>query len=237
MELPHTLAQLQYQNPPGSAKSAFQNAYNTEEHLFKWIQKHPDIQHDYNVFMTHQANSKLPWFDIFPVGEKQSVADQNPDCVTLVDVGGGLGGQIHAVQQRYPNLKGRMILQDLPFTTEKVLASAKFQQQFEVMSHDIFKPQPVKGTTSLFQRNFFTSCFSTYARSFKNSTLLLSFMPSENLYTQTLALRSFFPLFSMIDFLLLYHHLSPPKFSKIRFPAPVIGKTYPFLAPPNSTNI
>jgi O-methyltransferase domain len=61
--------------------------------------------------------------------------------ILLVDVGGGRGHIVEAIRESFPELKGRMIVQDLKETVEEI----EDPKGFEPMAHDFFQPQPVKG--------------------------------------------------------------------------------------------
>ena len=66
------------------------------------------------------------------------------DGVLLVDVGGSLGHDMVKFKERFRQAPGRLIVQDLA----SVLAQAKEDSDVEMMAHDFFTEQPVKGTTS-----------------------------------------------------------------------------------------
>ena len=66
---------------------------------------------------------------------------QSPERPILVDLGGGLGHQCIALRERFPQLKGRVILQDIPQT----LAHAIPHNGVEVMVQDFFELQVIKG--------------------------------------------------------------------------------------------
>jgi O-methyltransferase domain len=95
-----------------------------------------------------RRNESQKWFDYFPVGEKLAVSA--PEEVALVDVGGGIGHDVIALKIAHPELKGRLVLEDLPQVIQsvKVLPSG-----IESIPHDMFKPQPVKGARGYFLRN------------------------------------------------------------------------------------
>lgn len=64
----------------------------------------------------------------------------------FVDVGGAMGHQCIAVRERYPELKGRVILQEQDFVVQQVQANPlPGFKNVEVMAYDFFTPQPVAG--------------------------------------------------------------------------------------------
>lgn len=113
--------------------------------MFEWMPKHPKVLQDFNISMASQHHTRTPWYDIYPLEAEVRVGGQDPGEVFLIDIGGGSGEQSKSIRKSLPNLKGRIILQDLAPTLERALASSEYQGQFEVMVHDFFKPQPVKG--------------------------------------------------------------------------------------------
>lgn len=83
------------------------------------------------------------WLDVFPVGE-QLCGNIEAESVFLVDIGGGPGHQCGALKERYPDMRGRIILQD----TEDIMKEALFCPGVEAMVHDFWTEQPVKGISS-----------------------------------------------------------------------------------------
>ena len=65
--------------------------------------------------------------------------------VLLVDVGGGRGHDLEALRARHPNLRGRLVLQDLPDTLKEV---SEMENCFETCEYDFFTPQPIQGKIS-----------------------------------------------------------------------------------------
>ena len=70
--------------------------------------------------------------------------ESNGETPLFVDVGGGVGHQCLALVTRFPSLKGRVILQDLP----AVLARAAPLKGVDFMAHDFWTEQPVQGRVS-----------------------------------------------------------------------------------------
>lgn len=63
----------------------------------------------------------------------------------LVDMGGSVGHDLSEFRRKWPQASGRLVLQDLA----EVLAQAKtmsLHPSIELMEHDFFTEQPVKGT-------------------------------------------------------------------------------------------
>lgn len=150
MHIPQKLAETNYVNPANPSDTVFQSVYNTKDSIFEFVQKHPDMLRKFNTFMVLQHQGRIPWYDVYPIEEKLASGPQDPNRVILIDVGGGWGSQLFAARQRFPELKGRMILQDLPQATERVHYLPDFTYQFEVQSHNFFKEQPVKGINKFF---------------------------------------------------------------------------------------
>jgi hypothetical protein len=59
--------------------------------------------------------------------------------VMLVDVGGGFGHQAKLLKDTFPNIPGRLIVQDLHQMKGEDIAEIEFQ------AHDFYQEQPVKG--------------------------------------------------------------------------------------------
>ena len=81
--------------------------------------------------------------DCFPVEEVLgNGVSIEKNAVMLVDVGGSTGRDISAFHELYPQLPGRLVLQDLPAVIKE---ASNLPEGIEAMAHDFFTPQPVKG--------------------------------------------------------------------------------------------
>lgn len=101
-----------------------------------------------------RAGLRREWFDLYPV-ESRLVAGskQGDDAVFLVDVAGGKGHDISSLSSRFPDLPGRLIVQDLPRTFEDYTPP----KGIEAMPHDIFTEQPIEGWSHLAWSLFHTA--------------------------------------------------------------------------------
>lgn len=85
---------------------------------------------------------------LFPAGEMGSHVGESADGeeqVFLVEVGGGRGKIWEDVRSHRRDLKGRMIVQDLP----QEIDHGEKSEGVEGMAHDFFTPQPVVGRSPL----------------------------------------------------------------------------------------
>lgn len=105
-----------------------------------WIQEQPEAAANFNEYMLfHRKTQPICW-DVYPVPKEAHGWD--PDAVVLVDTGGGLGHQCTEFRKKFPGVPGRVVLQDL----QGPVKSAVSAFGVESMVHDMFTPQPIKGT-------------------------------------------------------------------------------------------
>lgn len=78
------------------------------------------------------------WLDAVSF-DMEVAKDVGTEEVVFVDVGGGNGSQCSALKKAFPELKGRIILQDRPAVLEKALKI----DGMELMAHDFLTEQPV----------------------------------------------------------------------------------------------
>jgi demethylsterigmatocystin 6-O-methyltransferase len=107
---------------------------------------HPEQAKSMGLVMALQRGNT--WLDNFPVEKDLGEFPTKPEDVLFVDVGGAFGQQAAAFRHAFPNLPGRIIVQDLPVT----LMSAKPIESLEFVAHDFHKPQPIKGAKIYYLR-------------------------------------------------------------------------------------
>lgn len=148
-QMPDYFAQTGWKNPSDGYDGPFQFSHRTKQHYFEWVAEHPYYQKAFNATMqlSFRRNGE-DWFTFFPVAEKLSV--QDPADALLVDIGGSQGKDLAALKKLYPDLPGRLILQDLPAVVEA--ARDRLPHGIEVQGHDFFDPQPVEGAAAYYLR-------------------------------------------------------------------------------------
>jgi hypothetical protein len=137
-----------YQNPGDAYDGPFQFAMGTKDHYFVWLNKHPADQQAFNSVMTMGRSFRSEeWFEFFPVQEKLHAS---PERTTLIDIGGGLGHDITEFKKKFPELPGKLVVQDLPQVIDDI--SEPLPDGVEAVKHDMFKPQPIKGAKAYYLR-------------------------------------------------------------------------------------
>ncbi|KAL8651729.1 MAG: hypothetical protein Q9226_004580 [Calogaya cf. arnoldii] len=143
-QLPSSLAKRNYRCPTAT-QGPLQDAYDTKLAGWEYIldPQVSDSLKDCNAFMKGRRAGSVSWLDFYPFAENiLAGAAENPEAVLVVDVGGGLGHGLVEINEKFPQPKGRLILQDHPKTIEQAGLGAGV---FEPMAHDFFTSQPVQG--------------------------------------------------------------------------------------------
>lgn len=139
--LPKYMRETKFQNPQG--QSAFEFTY--QKTLWEHLGVNPDQQRDCAAYMAGRRGGQIRWLDVFPVAsqlEGKMSRGSGDDNVLLVDIGGNQGHDLKIFRKRFPDLPGRLILQDLPEAVNKIPAPL---EGIEVMPYNFFTPQLVKG--------------------------------------------------------------------------------------------
>lgn len=76
------------------------------------------------------------FLDVYPVNEKLTT-NVDSERALFVHIGGGYGTQAIAFQKQYPDLPGKVMIEDLPETVK--------QRAQHPVAQDFFQPQTVKG--------------------------------------------------------------------------------------------
>ncbi|KJZ69766.1 hypothetical protein HIM_10849 [Hirsutella minnesotensis 3608] len=144
---PSHLKKNGYKNPTDETRTAFHEGWNTTLAPFQWMVEHPEQLQHFNTYMALRRQAEISWLSVYPVSEEtKDLSD--PTRPLYVNVGGGIGHQCAQFRGKYPDIPGRVILQDLPATVTQALPTPGV----ESMAHDFFEPQPVKGAKFYFMR-------------------------------------------------------------------------------------
>jgi hypothetical protein len=108
------------------------------------------LAHAFNQTMVMQKGAdEMEFATMYPAAERLAIDDA--ERVLFVDVGGGMGHQVQRFSERYPDLKGKLVLEDLPIVVKHAL---DLPSSIEKVGHDFFTPQPasIKGAKAYYLR-------------------------------------------------------------------------------------
>jgi demethylsterigmatocystin 6-O-methyltransferase len=121
------------------ARPVFQLAYKTDLDTYTWFSQNPKHLAALIKYMALEQNVRGRWLDEYPI--KRDTQGWDPDLPVFVDVSGNVGHYCAMFKNRFPNVPGSVILQDLPNTLTRALQTPGV----EPLAHNFFEPQPVKG--------------------------------------------------------------------------------------------
>ncbi|KAK2595098.1 hypothetical protein QQS21_007183 [Conoideocrella luteorostrata] len=137
--LPDLLKQTEYKVPVDDTKTAFHLAFHTTLDPFTWFAQNPTYLADFHAYHALRRQPDVTWISVYPV---ETEANGWPaDQPLYVNVGGGVGHQCAQFKEKFPNLGGRIILQDLPHSVAEALPTPGVEN----MAHNMFESQPVIG--------------------------------------------------------------------------------------------
>lgn len=149
-KLPDYLASLNYRNPNDRHNSFFGFAHQSDLNMYEWLEARPEQMKIFNDFQS--ANAQLNEGSVQRIFKSLLVPDnclgthsgqsqESNDEVLFVDVGGGRGESLRIFRRNHPELRGRIIVEDLP----KVVEGQEVEEGVDAIGHDFFTPQPVRG--------------------------------------------------------------------------------------------
>ena len=144
--MPQFLQSTHYRNPTDYHDGAFQYGHGTKLGPFEYVKKDPERARVYNSAMQSRATigDARKCAGSFPYDRVVGEGEMTDSDVMIVDVGGGRGQALMAIKEVFPDLKGRMVLQDQRDVIEDAKASG-LPGFIEGMAASFFEPQPIKG--------------------------------------------------------------------------------------------
>ncbi|PMD35786.1 S-adenosyl-L-methionine-dependent methyltransferase [Hyaloscypha variabilis F] len=137
-------------SPTDHHDTPLQYALKTPHDLWGYLKEEPSRAKMFNESMRSSAIVGAAGVPPFPFATELKCKSE--DEVVIVDVGGGKGQALESIRKSFPELKGRMVVQDLPEVTKDTIESAHLPPSIETMPIDFFKPQPIHGAKAYFMR-------------------------------------------------------------------------------------
>lgn len=146
-KLPEYFMSRGWTSPSDAFDGPFQYAIDSP-HYFNFLSSNEYYNQAFNTTMALSFRRRgKDWFEFFPVADRLQVpGDDDP---LIVDVGGSQGEDLKKFKARFPNIPGKLILQDLPAVVQ---GAHDLPAGIEVQSHDFFQVQPVKNAKVYFMR-------------------------------------------------------------------------------------
>ena len=149
--LPEFFAERGWKSPEDAFNGPFQYAVDTDKHIFDYIVTKPRLQQAFNTTMALSHRRRGPsWYTFFPVNDRFSNASPTEDL--LVDVGGGQGTDLFGFRKAYPEISGKLVLQDLPAVISSTDVDTLSTFGIEAIPHNFFHPQPIKNARFYYLR-------------------------------------------------------------------------------------
>ncbi|KAJ5411014.1 uncharacterized protein N7487_005373 [Penicillium crustosum] len=123
-KVPEFLRRQDHRNPEGTTTGPLQFAEKIDESIWTWLPQNPENLDSCNTFMEGDRGARPSWLEWFPVEER------------------GRGHDLAAFLARYPDVLGRLVLEDLPHVLEESTVDVG---RIEKQAFDLFKPQPIHG--------------------------------------------------------------------------------------------
>ena len=130
---------MKYQDITDHTKTVHQVAHKTPLFAFHWFVEQPQLAGYFNEYMNHRRKGQTICWDVYPVEEEAQ--GWEAAATLLVDIGGNVGHQCAEFKQRFPQIPGHVVLEDLPGPIAMALSTPGVENK----THDMFEPQPVKG--------------------------------------------------------------------------------------------
>ncbi|KAG5742681.1 hypothetical protein H9Q70_014582 [Fusarium xylarioides] len=149
--LPDCLAEHKYKEVDNMHDGVFQNAFGTDLSIYEYLIHNPKLQgYMQDAMKLNQAEGD--WLSVLPLDDEiKSWQASDPDRVLFVDIGGGMGHQCIRLRDKYPDVPGRVILQDMPITVGRI--PKPMPHGIEAMPYNFDEPQPIKDAKFYYTRN------------------------------------------------------------------------------------
>ena len=143
--LPEFLSSTGYRSAGDYSDGAFQVGHRTRLGFWEYLKEDPERLKVFNSGMQSLATiGSNKSAGLYPFDQRLGEKPCSPEEVLIVDIGGGRGQALEAIKKNFPELMGRMILEDLPNVIQEAKASG-LPQFIEPRAASFFQPQSVHG--------------------------------------------------------------------------------------------
>ena len=142
-ESPQYLSKNGHQSPFEIRNKTLQDAIHTDTQASNLGMKSLPITKSFNTPSSGNQSAKTSWVDWLPIQEQllDGVTGRQEE-VLVVNMTGDGGYDLQAFKRKFPNVRGRLILQDQLDVISKI---QNLDSSIECMEHDFLSPQPIIG--------------------------------------------------------------------------------------------
>lgn len=145
--MPAFLRKNSYQDVTDGKATIFQPAYHTELDTYTYFSQNPENLTALIKYMGLEQDVRGRWLREYPFEGQTGNWNPTSEEALFVDIGGNVGHYCALFKGQFPNIPGRIVLEDLPGTLSHALPTPGVEK----IGHDFFQPQPIKGTQSIFK--------------------------------------------------------------------------------------
>lgn len=142
--LPEFLREGGWKDLTDGRNAPFQKSFNTDLHMFDYLKQYdPGLHQKYKNQLAGYGMGRVYWTDAYPIREQTNIGSDGN--VLFVDIGGNMGRDAKILRERFPDLKGSVVCQDLQAVIKSADTADAERLGVEMMAHDFFTKQPIKG--------------------------------------------------------------------------------------------
>jgi hypothetical protein len=128
--------------------SDYHNASDSGQTTWEIMSKDPEKLKTFQIGLT-TGDAMVPvtgYYDFDQLALTEEEKQTNPDRISLVDIGGGVGNVVRRILAEYKKLEPKnMALEDQESIIEMAEKQKEAPKGVHLMKHDFWGPQPVKG--------------------------------------------------------------------------------------------
>ncbi len=149
--MPEVFSRHKMDDPAVARPLPWNMATGSDLAVWEWLAEHPREQAAFNDCMFIQTTGLAGFIETFPL-EEYILLGETTNRIQFVDVGGGSGHISRAILAKYPALHGKIAVEDR-LEAGTVTRTDFAKEGIQVIPHDFFMPQPLKGAKAFYMRN------------------------------------------------------------------------------------
>lgn len=151
--VPEVIRENKYRNPEDRLNGAAQKAFEAPGRELFDILKGMGMEtvHAFSTFLSMSAKNSAKVYEVYPIQDRlvNGFLGEKSEFF-WVDVGGGFGQYTIDLKQKFSDLPGKCVVQDLPHVIDQARSKVP-NEVVEFQAHNFFETQPVHGISVPYQ--------------------------------------------------------------------------------------